>query len=134
VLAKLKMSEKDPALRVMKAVADYCSLHRNLKLESIKNVPKKYVENLVSVIKLATLKALIENKIEMDKSDLKKNFLEFCCLSEEDCYHIRRARSCGRSYERRATPARRPRTKATTLMADVLSTALNKAHIEVAAI
>jgi hypothetical protein len=31
----------------------------------------------VSVIKLATLKAPIESKLEMDKSDLKKDFLEF---------------------------------------------------------
>jgi hypothetical protein len=31
----------------------------------------------VSVIKPATLKALIESKLEMDKSELKKDFLEF---------------------------------------------------------
>jgi hypothetical protein len=37
VLAKVTfaMSEKDPALRVMKAVADYYSLHRNLRLDSL---------------------------------------------------------------------------------------------------
>jgi hypothetical protein len=37
VLAKVTfaMSEKDPALRVMKAVADYYSLHRNLRLDFI---------------------------------------------------------------------------------------------------
>jgi hypothetical protein len=31
----------------------------------------------VSVIKPAILKALIESKLEMDKSDLKKDFLAF---------------------------------------------------------
>jgi hypothetical protein len=31
----------------------------------------------VSVIKPATLKALIESKLEMDKSELKKKLLEF---------------------------------------------------------
>jgi hypothetical protein len=32
------MSEKDPALRVMKAVSDYYSLHRNLRLDFISSV------------------------------------------------------------------------------------------------
>jgi hypothetical protein len=62
------MSEKDPALRTMKAVADYDSLHRNLRLDYINDKPKKAVEHLVSAIKPATLKALIESKLEMDKS------------------------------------------------------------------
>jgi hypothetical protein len=31
----------------------------------------------VSVIRPATLKALIESKLEMDMSELKKDFLEF---------------------------------------------------------
>jgi hypothetical protein len=72
VLAKVTfaMSEKDPALRVMKAVADSYSLHRNLRLYFINDKPKKAVEHLVSVIKPATLKALIESKLEMDKSVL----------------------------------------------------------------
>jgi hypothetical protein len=50
VLAKVSfaMSEKDPALRIMKAVADYYSLHRDLKLDSINGKPKKAVEHLVS--------------------------------------------------------------------------------------
>jgi hypothetical protein len=92
------MSEKDPALRVMKAVADYYSLHLNLRLDFINGKPKKAVEHLVSVIRPATLKALIESKLEMDKSELKKDFLEFfkyleemaiiralsCCGTEED--------------------------------------------------
>jgi hypothetical protein len=85
VLAKVTfaMSEKDPALRVMKAVADYYSLHRNLRLDFINGKPKKAFENLVSVIRPATLKALIESKLEMDKSELKKDFLEFVKYLEE---------------------------------------------------
>jgi hypothetical protein len=65
VLAKVTfaMSEKDSALRVMKAVADYYSLHRNLGLDFINSKPKKAVEHLVSVIRPATLKALIKSKI-----------------------------------------------------------------------
>jgi hypothetical protein len=43
VLAKVTfaMSEKDPALRVMKAVADYYSLHRNLRLDFINGKPRR---------------------------------------------------------------------------------------------
>jgi hypothetical protein len=79
VLAKVTfaMSEKDHALRVMKAVADYYSLHRNLRLNFINGQPKKAVEHLVWVIKPATLKDLIESKLEMDMSELKKDFLDF---------------------------------------------------------
>jgi hypothetical protein len=77
------MSEKDPALRVMKAVADYYSLHRNLRLNLISGKPTKAVKHLVSVIKPATLMALIESKLEMDKSELKKDFLEFVTYLEE---------------------------------------------------
>jgi hypothetical protein len=79
VLAKVTfaMSEKDPALRVMKAVADYYSLHRNLRLDFINGNPKRASEHLLSVIKPATLKSLIERKLEIDKSELKKDFLEF---------------------------------------------------------
>jgi hypothetical protein len=85
VLAKVlfTMSEKDPALLVTKAVADYYSLHRNLRLDFINGKPKKAVENLVSVIRPATLKTLIESKLEMDKSELKKDFLEFVKYLEE---------------------------------------------------
>jgi hypothetical protein len=45
----------------MKAVADYYPLHRNLRLDFINDKPKKAVEHLVSVIKSATLKALLES-------------------------------------------------------------------------
>jgi hypothetical protein len=71
VLAKVTfaMSEKDPALRVMKAVADYYSLHRNLKLDFINGKLKRAAEHPVSVIKPATLKALVEIKLEMDMSE-----------------------------------------------------------------
>jgi hypothetical protein len=74
VLAKVSiaMSEKSPALRVTKAVADYYSLHRNQRLDFVNGKPKKAVEHLVSVIKPATLKALIERKLEMDMSELKR--------------------------------------------------------------
>jgi hypothetical protein len=71
------MSEKDPVLRVMKAVANYYSLHRNLRLDFINGETRMSVEHLVSAIKPATLKALIESKLEMDKSELTKDFLEF---------------------------------------------------------
>jgi hypothetical protein len=85
VLAKVTfaVSEKNLALRVMKAVADYYSLHRNLRLDFINGKPKKYVEHLVSVIRPATLKALSESKLEMDKSELKRDFLEFVKYLEE---------------------------------------------------
>jgi hypothetical protein len=66
----------DPALRVTKAVADYYSLHRNL-IRLHQWQAEEAVEHLVWVIKPATLKALIESKLEMDKSELKKDFLEF---------------------------------------------------------
>jgi hypothetical protein len=67
VLAKLlfTMPENDPALRATKAVADYYSLHRNLRFDFINGKPKKAVEHLVSVIRPATLKTLIESKLEM---------------------------------------------------------------------
>jgi hypothetical protein len=96
-LAKVKfaMSEKYPALRVMKAVADYYSLLRNLRLDFINRKPKKSVEHLVSVIKPATLKALIESKLEIDKSELKKDFLEFvgylkkmAIIHDEHCHVV----------------------------------------------
>jgi hypothetical protein len=90
VLAKVTfaMSEKDPALRAMKAVADYYSLHRNLRLDVINGKPKKAVEHLASVIRPATLKALIESKLEMYKSELKKNCLEFVAyLKRMDIIH-----------------------------------------------
>jgi hypothetical protein len=67
----------------MKAVADYYSLHLNLIFDFINGKPKKAVEHLVSVIRPAILKALIERKLEMDKSELKKDFLEFVTYLEE---------------------------------------------------
>jgi hypothetical protein len=45
--------------------------------------PKKTFEHLVSVIRLATLKALIESRLEMNKSDLKRNFLEIVAYLEK---------------------------------------------------
>jgi hypothetical protein len=52
-------------------------------LDFINDKPTKAVEHLVSVIKPATLKDLIESKLEMDKSELKKDFLEFVKYLEE---------------------------------------------------
>jgi hypothetical protein len=49
----------------------------------INGKPKRAVEHLVSVIKPATIKALIESKLEMDKSDLKKDILEFVAYLEK---------------------------------------------------
>jgi hypothetical protein len=51
----------------------------------------------VLLIRPATLKYLIESKLEMDKSDLKKDFLElvaYLCVFVEDGYLTRRALSC----------------------------------------
>jgi hypothetical protein len=61
VLAKVrfKIPENGPGLRVMKEVADYNLLTRSLKIDFINGKPKKAVEHLVSVIKPATLQALI---------------------------------------------------------------------------
>jgi hypothetical protein len=97
LLAKVKfaMSENDPALRVMKAVSDNYSFHRNLRPDFINGKPKKAVEHPVSVIKPATLKALIESKLEMDKSELKKDFLELvgylkkmAIIHDEHCHVV----------------------------------------------
>jgi hypothetical protein len=97
VLAKVKfaISEKDPALRVMKTVADNYSLHRNVRLAFTYGKPMRSVEHLVSGIKPATLKALIESKLEMDRSELKKDFLEFVgylkkmlIIHDEHCHAV----------------------------------------------
>jgi hypothetical protein len=94
VLAKALMSKKDPALRVMKAVTDYYSLHRNLRLDFINGKPKKAVEHLVSVIKPATVKDSIESKLEMDKSELKKGFVEFVAYLKNMAIITQQALSC----------------------------------------
>jgi hypothetical protein len=52
-------------------------------LDFIIGKPKKEVDYLVSVTRPATLKALIESKLEMDKSELKKDFLEFVKYLED---------------------------------------------------
>jgi hypothetical protein len=85
VVAKVSFttSEKDPALRVTKVAADCNYLHRNLTLDFINGKTKKAVVSPVSVIKSDTLKALIESTQEMDKSDLKKDFLEFDAYLEK---------------------------------------------------
>jgi hypothetical protein len=89
------MSETDPTLRVLKAVAYNYYLHRNLRLDYINGKPKKTIEHLVLVIRSAILRALIESKQEMNKSELKKNFLEFVAylkkmaiLHDEHCHVV----------------------------------------------
>jgi hypothetical protein len=78
----------DPTLRVTKAVADFCFLHRSLRLKFINGKPKKVVEHLVSVIRPVTLNAMIESELEMEKSDLKKDFLKFVAnLEKMDIKH-----------------------------------------------
>jgi hypothetical protein len=135
VLAKVTfaMLENDPVLRVMKAVVDYCLLRRNLRLDFINGKPKKSVEHLVSVAKPATLKALIESKLEMDKSELKKDFLEFAgylkkmaIIHDESC-HVVEHKKTGDSGTKHIG-------KAATLAAAVLGTTLEEAHTEVTAI
>jgi hypothetical protein len=85
VLAKVTfaLSQKNPVLLVMKPVADNYSLHRNLRLYLIYGKPNKAVEHLVSVIRPATFKALIESKLEVNKSNLKQDFLEFVAYMEK---------------------------------------------------
>jgi hypothetical protein len=67
----------------VKAVADYYPLHRNLRLDFIHGKPKKAVVHLVSLIRPATSKTLVESKLETDKSELKKDFLEFITHLEQ---------------------------------------------------
>jgi hypothetical protein len=59
------------------------------------SVKKKAIEHLVLVIKPATLKALIERKLEMDKSERKKDLLEFVAylkkmaiIHDEHCHDV----------------------------------------------
>jgi hypothetical protein len=89
VLTKVSftMSGMDPALRVTKAVADHYSLHRNLRLDFISGKPKTAVEHLVSVFKSATLKDLIESKQEMEKTDFRKDFLDFVAYLQRSIIH-----------------------------------------------
>jgi hypothetical protein len=67
VLAELTfaMSEKDPTLRVSKAVAYYYSLHRNLRLDFINDKPRRCRASSVGRGRPATFKTLIESKQEM---------------------------------------------------------------------
>jgi hypothetical protein len=133
VLAKVTsaMWEKYPALRIMKAVADYYSLHRNLRLDFINGKPREAIEHLVSVIRPATLKALIGSKLAVDKSELKKDFLELVAylkkmaIIHDEHFHVV-------DHKKRATLARRTWAKTTTLVAAVLDTTKEGAPLEVA--
>jgi hypothetical protein len=105
VLAKVSftMSARDPALRVTKAVADYYSLHRNMRLDFINGKPKRAVENFVSVVKPATLKALVESKLKVNMSEHKKDLLEFVdylkkmAIIHEDHCHVVKHKKTGDS-------------------------------------
>jgi hypothetical protein len=57
VLAKVSfaMSEKDPALRVMKEVADYYSLHRNLGLDFNNGKPTRPDQSSIGALGVAGL-------------------------------------------------------------------------------
>jgi hypothetical protein len=75
----------------------------------INGKPKKAVEHLVSVIRKANLKTLIERKLKMNKSDLKKDFLEFVAylekmaiIHDEHCHvvgHNKTGDSCMKNIE-----------------------------------
>jgi hypothetical protein len=131
VLAKVSfaVSKKDPAWRVMKAFSDYYSLHRNLRLDFINGKPKKAVEHLVSVIKPDTLKALIESKLEMHKSELKKNFLEFvtylkkmAIIHDEHCHVVKQKKTGDSGMKNNG--------KSSDAGSSSLDTTLEEAHIE----
>jgi hypothetical protein len=85
LLAKVSsiMAEKGPVLYITKEVGDYYSLHRYLGPDFVNCKPKKPVEYLVSVIKPATFKDLIESELGMLKLELKEDFLEFVAYLEK---------------------------------------------------
>jgi hypothetical protein len=126
------MSEKNPALLVTKAVADYYSLHRNLRLDFINGKPKKAVENLMSVIKPATLKVLIESKLAMDKSDLKKDFLRFLAyLKQMAIIHDKHSHIV--EHKKTGDSGMKNTGKEATLTAAVLDANMEESHMEVTA-
>jgi hypothetical protein len=135
VLAKVTfaMSENDPALRVMKTVADLYSLHKNLRLGFINGKPTRAAEHLESVIKPSTLKALIVSKLEMNKSKLKKGFLEFVgylkqmAIMHDDHCQVVKLKNIGDSGMKNDG-------KQATLAAAVLDTNMEKDYMEVVAI
>jgi hypothetical protein len=99
-----------------------------LRLDFINGKPKKAVENLVSLIRPATLNSQFESKLEMDKSDLKKDFLEFVAYLEKiDIIHDEIIRI-------QVTLARRTREKVVTLTAEVLDITMEDAPLGVAVI
>jgi hypothetical protein len=66
-------------------------------LDFINGKPKKAVDHLVLLIKPATLKALIESKLELNMSELMKDFLEFigylkkmAIIHDEHCHVVER--------------------------------------------
>jgi hypothetical protein len=117
----------------MKTAADYYSLHRNLRLYFIDGKPKKAVEHVASAIKPATLKALIESKLEMNKSELKKDFLEFvgylkkmAIIHDEHCHVV--------EHKKTGDSGMKSTGKAATLAPAALDITLEEAYMEVPSI
>jgi hypothetical protein len=108
-------------------------LHRNLRLDFNHGGPQKLVEHLVSVIKPALLTSLIESKLEMDKSNFKKDILEFVAYLEkmailfDEHGHVVHNRKTG-------DPGAKNMAKETTLASKVLDTTLEEAPLEVAVV
>jgi hypothetical protein len=86
------MSEKDPALRVTKAVADYHSLHKSLRLDFIDGMPKSSG--------VGDQTGYPQDSIEEQTRDRQvgpqKGISRVRCFSGEDVYHKRRALPYGR--------------------------------------
>jgi hypothetical protein len=86
----------------------------------------------VSVIKPATLKAHIERKLEMDKSELKKDFLEFvsylkkmAIIHDEHCHVV--------EHKKTGDSGMKNSGKSSDKAAAVLDTTLEDVHMEVPA-
>jgi hypothetical protein len=96
VLAKVSfdMSKKDLALRVTKAVADYCSLHRNMRLDFINGKPKRAVGHLVSATKAGHPQDSNQNQTRDGQVGTQEGHPRVRCISEEDFYRRRRALPC----------------------------------------
>jgi hypothetical protein len=101
-------------------------------LDFINGKPKKVVQHPVSVIRPATLKALIESKLEMDTSELKKDFLEFvkyleemANIHDEHCHVVEQKKTSDSGTKNNG--------KGNDAGSLILDTTLEEAHIEVSA-
>jgi hypothetical protein len=97
VLAEVSftMSEKESALRVTKGVADYYSLHRNLRLDFISGKPKEAVEHLV----FGHPQGSDREQTRDGQVGTQEGLPRVCWLSQEDGDHTRRALSCCETEE-----------------------------------